>query len=38
MTTANIVRDPTFPDIPSFARGLRATPACETEGGHGMRG
>ncbi|MBY6200212.1 tricarboxylate transporter [Maritalea mobilis] len=28
----NIVRDPTFPDIPTFAEVCEATPACETEG------
>jgi len=28
----NIVRDPTFPDIPSFAEVCEATPACETSG------
>lgn len=28
----NIVRDPTFPDIPSFMEVCDATPACETEG------
>jgi hypothetical protein len=28
----NIVRDPTFPDIPTFAEVCEATPACATEG------
>jgi tripartite-type tricarboxylate transporter receptor subunit TctC len=28
----NIVRDPTFPDMPSFKEVCEATPACETEG------
>ena len=28
----NIVRDPTFPDIPTFAEVCEATPACETSG------
>ncbi len=28
----NIVRDPTFPDMPTFAEVCEATPACETEG------
>lgn len=28
----NIVRDPTFPDIPSFKEVCDATPACETSG------
>lgn len=28
----NIVRDPTFPDIPSFKEVCEATPACETSG------
>jgi tripartite-type tricarboxylate transporter receptor subunit TctC len=28
----NIVRDPTFPDMPSFAEVCEATPACETSG------
>ncbi|MEM8788447.1 MAG: tricarboxylate transporter [Pseudomonadota bacterium] len=28
----NIVRDPTFPDIPSFKEVCEATPACATEG------
>lgn len=28
----NIVRDPTFPDIPSFKEVCEATPACPTEG------
>jgi len=28
----NIVRDPTFPDMPSFYEVCEATPACETEG------
>lgn len=28
----NIVRDPTFPDIPTFAEVCEATPACSTEG------
>ncbi|AXS40764.1 tricarboxylate transporter [Breoghania sp. L-A4] len=28
----NIVRDPTFPDIPSFKEVCEATPACKTEG------
>ncbi|KUF11143.1 hypothetical protein [Pseudoponticoccus marisrubri] len=28
----NIVRDPTFPDIPTFKEVCEATPACETEG------
>ncbi|MEQ8366283.1 MAG: tricarboxylate transporter [Roseicyclus sp.] len=28
----NIVRDPTFPDIPTFAEVCEATPACETQG------
>ena len=28
----NIVRDPTFPDIPTFKEVCEATPACSTEG------
>jgi len=28
----NIVRDPTFPDMPTFAEVCEATPSCETEG------
>lgn len=28
----NIVRDPTFPDMPTFAEVCEATPACATEG------
>jgi hypothetical protein len=28
----NIIRDPTFPDVPSFAEVCEATPACETSG------
>jgi len=28
----NVVRDPTFPDMPSFKEVCEATPACETEG------
>ena len=28
----NVVRDPTFPDIPSFKEVCEATPACETSG------
>ena len=28
----NIVRDPTFPDMPTFKEVCEATPACETEG------
>lgn len=28
----NIIRDPTFPEIPTFAEVCEATPACETEG------
>jgi tripartite-type tricarboxylate transporter receptor subunit TctC len=28
----NIVRDPTFPDIPTFAEYCEATPVCQTEG------
>ena len=28
----NIVRDPTFPDMPTFAEVCEATPACETSG------
>lgn len=28
----NIVRDPTFPDIPSFKEVCEATPVCQTEG------
>lgn len=28
----NIVRDPTFPDMPSFKEVCEATPACETQG------
>jgi len=29
---SNIVRDPTFPDIPSFKEVCEATPACKTSG------
>ncbi|MCV6592023.1 MAG: hypothetical protein OIF48_03655 [Silicimonas sp.] len=28
----NVVRDPTFPDLPSFKEVCDATPACETSG------
>ena len=28
----NIVRDPTFPDVPTFKEVCEATPSCETEG------
>ncbi|WP_236545369.1 hypothetical protein [Tropicimonas marinistellae] len=28
----NVVRDPTFPDVPSFKEVCEATPACETSG------
>ena len=31
-TDGNIVRDPTFPDMPSFKEVCDATPACETSG------
>ncbi len=30
--SGNIVRDPTFPDIPTFKEVCEATPACETSG------